>query len=164
MAAQHSPYTNLNYEQDINQKKRDWNSIPKLEDLPKDHKLVQSFSEGRLRLSPPLIFTQAGRRSFDGQFLGAALLGELLPSDVVRSGLERCSGSVRLTSYRCTGWSSRQNHATLVCVLDRSKPTENLKSSGNWRRRKSFTSGPFANYRMRSMLPPGETLTNMTRG
>ena len=164
MAARHSPYTNLNYETDIRREGREWNSIPKLEDLRKGHELVQSFSEGRLHLSSPLVFTQAGRRSFDGHFLGAALLGELLASDVVSEDRGRRGPSMALTSHRYTGWSSRRSHSALVSIRNTSLRADNLKRPRNWRRRKRCTSRFSTSCRMRSVCPRGETPANMPRG
>ena len=82
MTAQFPSYTQLSHRA-ITAMDGDWTKIPMLEDRPRGDRLVQSFSEGRLRRSLPLICSQAAKGSYDEQFLGAALLGELLPSDVV---------------------------------------------------------------------------------
>lgn len=103
MAAQDSPFTNLCYSTEHWRKGGDWTAAQKLEDLQRGDRLVKSFFEGQLRLSYPLIFTQAGRQSFDGQFLSTLILGELLTSEKVSYIVSRPGRWVYLIRYRFTG-------------------------------------------------------------
>lgn len=51
------------------------------QDLQKGAKLVKCFFAGQLHTSHLSLSTQAGRQTFDCQFLRTSLLGELLTSD-----------------------------------------------------------------------------------
>ena len=83
MALAKLPYTGMNYTTDIDRKRRAWSMVPQLGDLQIGERLVTSFSQGTLRLSHPLLFSEAAKQSFDGHYLGASILGEILPSDKV---------------------------------------------------------------------------------
>ena len=60
---------------------RDWAAMPKLEDLAAGQRIIQSFSDGWLQLSKPLL--AVGRKSLDGHVMGVTILEEMVESGKV---------------------------------------------------------------------------------
>lgn len=71
----------LNYSDHFQSQGRDWDSLPNIEDLGPEEKIVESFSNGVLQLTKPLLVV--GETILNKQGLGVAILAEMIDSGKV---------------------------------------------------------------------------------
>lgn len=63
---------------DFQRAKRPFELAPKIDDLDPQVNLVKDFTEGRLRLSHPILFSQIDKQTFGDQYFAVAALQSLL--------------------------------------------------------------------------------------
>lgn len=61
-----------------------WNTLPDLEKFEVGWAVVTGFPQGRLELAEPLVRSTAEKHLYDSQYIGSAILAELLPNNRVR--------------------------------------------------------------------------------